>query len=420
MIIGFSGNGRKTRFVYTGNDLQPFLFYNINSELPSDSTFSAITLDKGAIDIGAYGIAMTDQQSSQRIDLDIPDSVFQIQALNNGAQRVNAVRDFYREWIYFTYPVNTSPWVFPTQTFLFNYRDNTWGIQYENFTAHGTFRPMLKKSWLTIGYSSWNSWREPWNSGANSPSFPSIIAGNPQGYVLTKGQGTGEATSGTISAITNSSGNTEITSVNHCVQVGDYLYITGCLGATGLNGLIGRVIATTSATPNTFVIDLPPPSGTYLGLGKFTRLSQPLLQTKQFPVYFDQGRQTRLSAQKYLMDYTANSQVTVNVYLSQDPDDIWNTPQPSFATSSLVYSQLMYTCPESNNIGLTPANTNLQMPTAQGQYQIWHRFNTSLIGDSVQIGFTLSDAQMRNLTYATSEITLQGMHLTVDKGPHLA
>ena len=120
------------------------------------------------------------------------------------------------------------------------------------------------------------------------------------------------------------------------------------------------------------------------------------------------------------MDYTANAQVTVNVYLSQDPDDIWNTPQPLSATSSLVYSQLMYTCPESTNIGLTPANSNLQMPTAQGQYQIWHRFNTSLIGDSVQIGITLSDAQMRNLTYATSEITLQGLHLVVEKGPHLA
>lgn len=418
LIIGFGGQGRKTRFVYTSNDLQPFLFYNINSELPSASTFSAITLDKGAIDIGGYGIAMTDQQSSQRIDLDIPDSVFQIAALNNGAQRVNAVRDFYREWVYFCYPVNNSDWKFPTQTFLFNYRDNTWGVLYENFTAHGLYRPQVKKSWLTIGYQSWDTWREPWNSGANSPQFPSVIAGNPQGFVLTKGQGTGEAISGTVKAIATSSGNTQITSTDHCVNVGDYLLFNGLIGMPAINGQIGRVISTADA--NTFVVDLPFPAGTYLGGGYYTRLSQPLLQTKQFQMYWDQGRQTRLSAQKYLMDYTANGQITVNLYLSQDPDDIWNTSQPSSATSALVYSQLMYTCPESTNIGLTPANTNLQMPTAQGQYQIWHRFNTSLIGDSVQVGFTLSDAQMRNLTYATSEITLQGIHLTVDRGPHLA
>lgn len=492
LIIGFGGTGRKTRFVYTSNDLQPFLFYNINSELPSDSTFSAITLDKGALDIGAYGIAMTDQQSSQRIDLDIPDAVFQIQALNNGAQRVNAVRDFYREWVYFAYPKSGSPWKFPTQTFLFNYRDNTWGVQYENFTAHGTYRPTVKKSWLTIGYKSWNAWREPWNSGANSPQFPSIVAGNPQGYVLTKGQGTGEGISGTIAAISSSGGLTQITSINHCVLTGDYLYFTGAItttsasitnitqasqavvtstntftagqfvlisevtGMTQINGMIveilsatgttftlaidttgfsayvsggiatlsilqnqiGRVISTSNA--DTFVVDIPFIATTYIGLGKFTRLSQPLLQTKQFPVYWDQGRQTRLSTQKYLMDYTASAQVTVNIYLSQDPDDVWNTPQPLTNTSALVYSQLMYTCPESTNIGLSPSQSNLQMPTAEGQYQIWHRFNTSLIGDSVQIGITLSDAQMRNLTYATSEITLQGVHLTVDKGPHLS
>lgn len=418
LIVGFGGRGRKTRFVYTGNDLQPFLWYNINSELPSDCTFSAVVLDKGAIDIGAYGIAMTDQQSSTRIDLDIPDQVFQIQAPNFGVQRVNAIRDFFREWIYFSYPVNSSSWRFPTMSFLYNYRDNTWGTQYENFTHHGSYLPKTKRTWLTTGFSSWNTWREPWNSGSSSPLFPNIIAGNPQGYVLVKGQGTGESISGTIQAITNSLGVTQVASIDHCVQEGDYLLITGCLGTTSINGLIGKV--TSTPTANSFVIDLPFPAGVYLGLGKFTRLSQPLIQTKQFPVYWDQGRQCRLSVQKYLMDYTANAQVTVNVYLSQDPDDAWNSPGSNPPPNGLVYSQIMYTCPESLNIGLTPANTNLQMPTAAGQYQIWHRFNTSLIGDSVQIGITLSDSQMRNLTYATSEISLHGMHLTVDRGPQLA
>ena len=418
LLVGFGGVGRKTRFVYTGNDLQPFLFFNINSELPSSSTFSAVTLDKGAIDIGAYGITMTDQQSCQRVDLQIPDSVFQVQALNNGLQRVNAVRDFYKEWIYFCYPLFGSAWKFPTQTLLYNYRDNTWGVQYENFTAHGTYRAVKKKTWATLPFKTWATWREPWNSGSGSPQFPSVIAGNPQGFILIKGIGTGEGISGNISAITNSSGNTQVTSTNHCVRIGDYLFFQSAIGYTALNEQIGKVIAVVDA--NNFVVDIAYTSGTYLGLGVFSRLSQPLLQTKQFPVYWDQGRQVRLSCQKYLMDFTANSQVTVNIYLSQDPDDAFNDPTINVPPNSLVYSQVMYTCPESANIGLTPANTNLQMPTAFGQYQIWHRFNTSLIGNTFQIGITLSDAQMRNLTYATSEITLHGMHLTVDKGPHLA
>jgi hypothetical protein len=418
LLVGFGGNGRKTRFVYTGNDFQPFLFFNINSELPSTATFSAVSLDKGMIDMGQYGIAMTDQQSSARVDLDIPDSVFQVQSLNNGFQRVNAIRDFFKEWIYFSYPVNNSSWKFPTQTFLFNYRDNTWSILYENFTCHGNYRAQTKRSWQNSPFKSWNAWRDPWNSGSSSALFTQIIAGNPQGYVLIKGQGTGEGKSGSIAAVADSSGNTEITSINHCVRVGDYLLIQDCLGTTDINDLIGKVVEVTNI--NVFVIDLPFPSGTYGGLGNYTRLSQPLIQTKQFPAYWDQGRQVRLCAQKYLMDATQEGQVTVNIYLSQDPDEAFNDPTINVPPNSLVYSQVMFTCPESTNIGLTPANTNLQMPTAAGQYQIWHRFNTSLIGDTFQVGITLSDTQMRNLIYATSEIALHGMHLTVERGPLLA
>jgi hypothetical protein len=48
-------------------------------------------------------------------------------------------------------------------------------------------------------------------------------------------------------------------------------------------------------------------------------------------------------------------------------------------------------------MGLSAANINLQMPTATTQNQIWHRMNTSLLGDTVQIGFTLTDDQMRSL-----------------------
>lgn len=506
LLVGFGGNiGRQTRFTYTGNDLYPFLFFNINQELGSSATFSAIALDRGALTIGSHGVALTTQQSAQRIDLDIPDSVFTIQALNNGVERINAVRDYYKEWVYFSYPVNDSPWKYPTQTFLYNYRDETWAVFYENWTAHGTYRKQSHYTWATLPFRTWSQWREPWNAGSTSALFPSIVAGNPQGYVLIIGQGTGEGISGTIDAIANSTGNTQITSINHCVAEGDYLFFQGSLGTvnatitnitqatqavvtatntfivgeyvqfslvggmTQINGRIAQVVAATGSsftvnidtttfsaytsggtatvmplqmqigkvlsTPDadTFIVDIPFVSLGYIGLGHYTRLSQPLLQTKQFPVYWDQGRQVRLSAQKYLLDTTANSQVTVYVYLSQDPNDPWNagtivpTTDPDSNNNSLIYSQILYTCPESTNIGLTPANSNLQMPIAANQYQIWHRFNNSLIGDSFQIGITLSndtpglkDSQMRNLDYATSEITLHGMHLTCDKGPHLA
>jgi hypothetical protein len=499
LIVGFGGDGRKARFVYTGNDLEPFLWFTINSELPSAATYSAITLDKGAIDIGQYGIAMTDQQSSQRVDLDIPDMVFQIQSMNSGFLRVNAIRSFLNEWIYFTYPVNNSIWKFPTQTLFFNYRDTTWALLYENYTCHGRYRYQSKRTWTTLPFKTWSSWREPWNAGSSSALFVDIIAGNPQGFVLIKDKGTYEANSGNISAMVSFGGITQITSVNHCVSYnnaqgqrsttpdGDYLLINGALGnlfstitaitlgnptvittvntfsvgqtvfitgvagtaqlngnyyqisnATGtsitinvdstlftaytnggtaqlaINGVIGQVLQTPDA--NTFIIDIPFPAGfVYTGLGTFARLSTPVISTKQFNYYWQQGKKTRLSVQRYLLDTTQSGQITVEINLSQDADNAWNDPALNVPPNSLVYSQIVFTCPESTNLGLTPANVSLQNQIpSQTQTQIWHRYPTSLIGDSVQITLTLSDAQMRNLSYATDEIVLHGIQLTID------
>lgn len=438
LLVGLGGNvGRQTRLVYTGDDLYPFLFFNINQELGSAATFSSITLDRGALSIGVQGLILTTQQSAQRVDLDIPDSIFTIQGLNNGMPRVNAARDYFNEWIYFSYPVNDSLWKFPTQTFFYNYRDATWAIFYENFTAHGTYRATSSFTWGNCPFPTWSQWRETWNSGSTTALFPSVVAGNPQGYVLIIGQGTGEAKSGTIQAVASGTGGTQITSINHCVDEGDFLFIQGCLGTTFLNMQIGKVVSTADA--NTFVIDIPYVASTYGGLGTFTRLSLPFAQTKQFPVYWEQGRQVRLAAQKYLLDKTADAQITLYIFLSQDGNDAWNygsivpDTDPDPVNNSLIYSQILYTCPEKTNLSAPPANINepninLQMPISlNSQQQIWHRVNTSLIGDTFQIGFTLSDdtpgkkdAQMRNLDYATSEITIHGMHFTVDKGPHLA
>lgn len=430
LIVGFGGLGLKSRFIYTGDDINPFLFFAINSEYPSTSLFSVITMDQGVLDVGNYGICITDQQSSQRIDLQIPDSIFTIQLANNGLNRINATRDFQNEWVYFSYPVNNSSWKFPTQTFLYNYRDQTWAVFYENFTCHGTFRSSTGFTWQTIPFSSWDTWRVPWNSSVGTELSPQTIAGNPQGFVLIKGSGTGEGASGNIADVSNNGGTVQIKSFNHCVEsnnpslgLGDYLLIQGCIGSTYLNGQIGKVLQVIDV--DNFTLDIPWQNQTYLGAGTFTRLPQPFLQTKQFQGYWEEGRKTRIGVQKYLMDRTANGQVTVYIYLSTDNQDPWNsgsivpTTEPNPTNSGLIYSQLMYTCPELANLGLTAANINLQMPTGASQQQIWHRFNTSMIGDTFQIGLTLSEDQMKNLEYAQSEIVLQAMHFSISPGPQL-
>lgn len=414
LLVGFTEN--QTRFAYTSNDLQPFLFYSINSELGASATFSGISLDTGAITIGFYGVVLTTQTSSSRIDLQIPDDVFEIQATNSGVQRINSVRDFQKEWIYFSYPINNSGTKFPTQTFFYNYREETWALFYENFTAHGSYRQQLGETWATLKYKSWRDWVDPWSSGSTTALYPSVVGGTPQGFVLIKGRNTGEGQSGTISAIAANGTNTQITSTNHCVAVGDYLLFNDALGVTFLNGNIYKVITVIDA--NNFVVDaLFVASSPYLGLGDFTRLSQPYLQTKQFNPYWQQGRGVRVGVQKYLMDRTAASQITLQIFLSQDPNNTFNdgavVPFGVPDNSSLVYSDVLFTCPEQNPDWL-------QSPTAIRQFQIWHRMNTSLIGDTFQIGMTLSDAQMRVLEFATAEITCHAMNMMIYPGPLLS
>lgn len=397
LIMGF--DRLQTRFIYTGNDIIPFNFFIINSELGSGSVFSTINMDRGVITRGSRGIIMTSQTACERIDLEIPDQVFQFDLTNNGPERVTAQRDFINEWIYLTYASNKVTYRFPNQTLQYNYRDNSWGIHNEAYTTYGQFRRQTGYIWSTVGivYPTWNSWNEPWDSGTSTLLQPEVIAGNQQGFVVFRDDGTNEANS---LYIQNISGNT-VTSPDHTLNQGDYIYISGVLGTIGTE-VNGNIFSVGVTTENTFTLNPAiVGSGTYLGGGLIKRMYVPLIQTKQFPTAWGMARKTRIGVQQYLLSKTSNAQIQLLIFLSQNDSSPYNegaiVPSLLSLNNSLLYSTVLYTCPESTNLGLTPANVNLQMPTAAAQQQIWHRVNTSLIGDVVQLGFTLSDEQMRTL-----------------------
>lgn len=409
LLIGFTQ--KQTRLIYTGDDLLPFNFFTINSELGSTSTFSAITLDRGALTVGPNGIVITSQVSAQRIDLEIPDQVFQFNLLSNGIQRVTAQRDFINEWIYFTYSPEedqdegSTLDYFPAQTLLYNYRDASWAIFNESYTTYGQFRKLSGQTWDDLTKFTWDEWTDLWDSGEQTLAQPEIIGGNQQGFVMIRSEGTGEDPSGYI---TNIDGSSVVTSPHHNLKIGDFIVIDGVLGTLG-GSVNGRIFSVANPSINAFTLN-PTVSGTYLGGGVFTRMYVPFVQTKQFPVSWEFGRKTRIGAQQYLLSTTNISQITLLIFLSENPDNAYNigpiVPDPAAINNALVYSTVLFTCPESTNLGLTSSNTNLQMLTATQQAQIWHRINTSLIGDTVQLGITLSDAQMRTLSPADDPVTI--------------
>lgn len=435
LILGFTT--LQTKLVYSGNDIIPFNFYIINSELGSGSTFSAINMDRGSLSRGERGYVICSQTETQRIDLEIPDEVYQIRLTSNGTERVCSQRDYINEWVYFTYPNNigsSTIYKFPNQTLQYNYRDQSWAIFRECYTTYGSFRKRTGFTWGTVGtvYPTWGSWNVPWNAGSSTLLQPEVIAGNQQGFVVVRDDGTDESNSLYISNISGS----VVTSHNHTLNAGDYIVISDALGTVSseVNGKIFSV-SSSSLTVNSFILNPPIASGTYLGGGVIKRMYVPFVQTKQFPVAWGMSRKTRLGPQQYLLSTTSDAQIQLLIFLSEDPVNAYNqdpiVPANNVTNNSLVYSTVLYTCTESANLGLTPANTNLQMISninsagtnaSSPQNQIWHRVNTSLIGDTVQVGFTMSDEQMRDEEFTSQfeEIEIHSIILDVSPSQVLA
>jgi hypothetical protein len=404
----------------TGDDSAPFLYQDISSEFGGQSTFSTVALDAGVMGIGPYGFKMTTQVSSQRIDLQIPDQVFNINKDNHGSNRVISVRDYRNEFIYWTFPTNGNfvnnvsqiNWTYPTTTLAFNYRENLWSTFTENFTAYGSFRYGTFNTWATIGqkFSSWRAWNVPWNFGGTQTRFAYICAGNQQGFVFIKTESTAEPQSQYISNI----GATTIFSPSHNLNDGDYVLFQGLQGTgaiPAMNGLIYK-IQVRAIQPDFFVIlptepqPIPDVGDVYTGGGTYSRLTNVIIQTKQFPVYWGQSRKVRIGTQYYLFQTTQAGQVTINLFTSQSNTLPANSP---IYSPYIPYTNILQTCAEGGDLNVIQGD----------QDQIWHQMNTSVQGDTVQVGITLSDAQMRDPNVNQAEITLYGFAIKTYPGAAL-
>jgi hypothetical protein len=395
------------KLIYTSNDTLPFVFQTVSAELGGLSTFAGIKLDTGLLSIGTYGFTMTTSTSVQRIDLQIPEEVFSIAQASNKTFRITGVRDYQKEYIYFSFcPSDRTNDTFNTRTLVYNYRENNWAQFEETFTTYGTLRRTTSRTWANIGqiYPTWAEWTDPWNYGLANSFEPIIIGGNQQGFVMQRSFGTSEESSKFIQAV---SGNL-ITSPDHGLQSGAFIEISGMLGSTNLNGTIQQI---TVASADTFTIN-DAATGTYIGGGVYSQLSVPFIQTKQFPIYWSEGRQTRIGTARLLLQTNplpesggSSPQITLNLYANQNPNTASNDPnvQPYFAFSNIVL-----TCPENDNA------------FSSGQSQTWHRLSTSINGDTVQIGITLSDDQMLDDNINQQEIIVHALVLDLYKGPVLA
>ena len=183
------------------------------------------------------------------------------------------------------------------------------------------------------------------------------------------------------------------------------------MGVTNINDEIFQIFVTKSL-PDSFDLfltpaqALTPPSGTYLGNGTYSRLTNFNVQSKQFPVAWQNERQTILGTQRYLLERTQSGQITLQLFVNQMNALAANDPLYS---QYLPFTNILQTCVEGSDLNLTQKT----------QDQIWHRINTPVIGDTVQVGFTLSDAQMYT-SANQDEVVIYSFMINVKPGPTLA
>jgi len=392
VIVGFSSSWRQ--LIYTQNEEDPFVFHTIDIEFGNESRFASITLKDGIVAPGDKGYVAATPSEVERIDLKIPDEIYQIDNANNGNEKVTAIRDHQNEWIFFTYPtpityLDMSENRFNNRTLLFNYTEGNYATLEESYTAYGIFRENQPYTWEDNPWGSWDtSGNATWESGFNLARFPNIACGNQQGFIMIRTNGTQEGKSLSITDITTATKTFEV--IDHGLEANQYVRVEDCLGVTEANDIIARIAST--PTKDTIVLEFVPDitlTGTYIGLGVLRRIPNFTIYTKQFPNYWGAGKKIRVSNIRTLTNTTSVGEYIIQIFASQIAGVDSNNQ------AWIPTTQIVFTKPEKAFLAL--------------QAQIWHRNIVSMTGDSLQFGFTMNDAQIRDYDIATSEWSLQAL-----------
>ncbi len=405
LILGLEASQR--RLSNTGIETDPFSLQLINPDYGSAGTHAIIPMDKGILTAGEYGFIIASSYDAKRFDEKIIQQIFQINPTSNGFERICGGRDFVNEVIYFSYPgifdpVDKSGSIFPDTTLVFNYRENSFAIWYESATTYGLIKEQ-QKTWSALTTFTWATWDLPWNNPATTSIYPFVGFGTPQGFVLVKwaNESTNDS-SIMIQAISaqNPDSTYSINSVNHNLFVGAYVgFLPPNTATPSFIGAVAHLGDGNSTNPDSvfsvnFDSNVTPGQIASIipGTWEVSIVDQPFIQTKQFPNSWQDARKTRIGAQKYFLDTTEFGEFTSQILGSQSPVPL-NDNTAAYPLSGVISNAIVRTRPD-DSLGINGGQSQ--------QTQIWHRLASSCIGDTVQLQFLFSDAQMRNVDIATS------------------
>ncbi len=416
LIVKFERSSWK--IVYTGNEVLPFVFQKINTELGSESKFSLVPFDRGVFSVGNYGITTDDSVNVERIDVQIPNTIFQFNNDQQGPVRVHGIRDYTDELVYWTYsisrqisnPQQVTSVGYPNKMLVYNYRNNTYAIFNDSFTCFGNYQGTVDLTWADLTWFTWAQWTAPWNSGMLQSLYPEIIAGNQHGFVEILNQDVLNNPSLFIKAINPAV--PTFTVPQHNLSSGDIVKITNVIGdgtpnPNGLNDLTYRVNYLDADTISLEVfwtdgkfyalndptVNLLSAASIYIGDGIIAKFNGFTIATKRFAPFYEQGSQCRIGYIDFLLAKTSLGEITSSVFIDEN-------------TSLSMTDSVVNDCLTGSDIVNTkPDNTTL-IPFQASQDKIWHRQFVQAIAQNFQIELSMSNEQL-----ATESIAQEPMNL---------
>lgn len=397
---------------YTGNEILPFVWQKINTELGSQSTFSTVPFDKDVLTIGQSGVHACSGTTVRRIDEKIPDHVFDFETGNNQTIRTCGIRDYYTEMVYWAYVSNQAQLTqtFPNKILVYNYKNGSWAINDDCFTTFGYFEQQTDITWASSAPVTWQQFNGSWNSQVLQANQRLILGGTPEGFVLKLN--VDESRNAPSMYITNmaiaATGIITLTIINHNLDPdpdqnsydSDFILIENVVAdATTMSALNGNIFQVlTAPTANTVTIFSPLTSGTYAGGGTAARVSNVQISTKQFNPYVDQNRSVYVAKVDFAVEKTAAGAITVDYYTSSSEQSVIEAAQ---VTTSIMGTSVLETSPYP--IALYPME--------QIQNLLWHPIYFQSSGEFIQLIMYFARDQIINPNISLVPFGLEAMCL---------
>ena len=424
LIVGFERSTWQLRYV--GEYGLPFIWERISSDFGTESTFSSVIFDQGVASIGDRAIVSATSNNVQRIDEQIPDIVFSFKNADDGTQRIQGIRDFQRELVFWSYndsiPDSVYDSKFPNAVLVYNYRNNTYAQFRDNVTAFGTFQPQTGITWDRTDIF-WDNEKVTWTDSTSQSLFPFIVCGNQQGYIHYYGYTTPDESSLSITAVDLTVSPIKLTIKNHNLEDGEIIYLSGLQFvdsiaftplSTDLNDKIFRVeiidgnnltisFWETTSTPHMYVNNFsftPVTTALYIGGGSVALFPVMNIQTKDFNPFQVEGKQLKLAYIDFLTDCTPSAVMSIELFANASPSIIGNLLVGNKELETYMVSPFYP--------GTTPA-------TPVSDY-LWHRFYATLAAQYIRLRMFYDDDLMNDLSTHQQTWVLNAMCLYVRQG----